>query len=344
MIVARLWSSVVVPPARSVAVLPNRDRIALAGAAVQIGADLALTQGAGGNLSMKSDGVLWVKASGTRFSDAQRTPIFLPVDLEMARGRLLDAEDLTGCVLQADDAAVGRPSIETAFHALMPHRHVLHAHSVGAIGASIAAPERAIAELESVGHVIAVPYSRPGMPLARALHDLGVAELPDDRIAIVLLGNHGLLVAAPDLDECVTAVRRVEALLAKPFDHLLEDVAGERVGWVRCSRIGALDTVERDLLRGGVLTPDEVVFLGDRPFGSVSDDSESQSPGVAHVDEDGTMWLSDTCSSDAAQIARSFIGVARAARNRGPVRYLTPADIDLLLDWDAEAWRREQER
>lgn len=285
---------------------------------------------------MKSRGVLWVKASGTRFEDALRTPIFLPVDLQAARAILLETEDLTDTVLRADGAPTGRPSIETAFHALLPHRYVLHVHSVGAIAASIRSPEAAITRLAPVGEVIAVPYRRPGLPLALTLGDAGVSDLAADRTAVVLLGNHGLLVAAPDLADCEQAVLQVEGLLAEPFDHLLDEVAGERAGWIRGSSVGALSADERDLLRGGALTPDEVVFLGERPF--------DRADGLAHVDDDGTLWLGERCSHDAAQIARSFIGVARAARGAGPVGYLTAEDIRLLQNWDAEAWRKEQQR
>ena len=48
---------------------------ALLAHSARIGADPALVQGAGGNTSLKRDGVLWVKASGTWLRDAERRAI-----------------------------------------------------------------------------------------------------------------------------------------------------------------------------------------------------------------------------------------------------------------------------
>ena len=46
----------------------------------RIGRDRLLVQGAGGNVSYKSNGALWIKASGTWLADAASQEIFVPVD------------------------------------------------------------------------------------------------------------------------------------------------------------------------------------------------------------------------------------------------------------------------
>jgi rhamnose utilization protein RhaD (predicted bifunctional aldolase and dehydrogenase) len=50
-----------------------------------------LTQAAGGNTSIKSDGVLWVKASGKWLARAEDEQIFVPVDLAGVRRRIAAA-------------------------------------------------------------------------------------------------------------------------------------------------------------------------------------------------------------------------------------------------------------
>ena len=47
---------------------------------VFLGDNLDWVQGAGGNTSVKENGVLWVKASGYWLSDAQNNNIFVPLD------------------------------------------------------------------------------------------------------------------------------------------------------------------------------------------------------------------------------------------------------------------------
>ncbi len=39
----------------------------------RLGQDPLRVQGAGGNTSIKSDGVMWIKASGTELADAERS-------------------------------------------------------------------------------------------------------------------------------------------------------------------------------------------------------------------------------------------------------------------------------
>ena len=48
----------------------------------KIGQDPLLVQGAGGNVSIKNDGILLVKASGTSLSQALDKNIFVQVDLD----------------------------------------------------------------------------------------------------------------------------------------------------------------------------------------------------------------------------------------------------------------------
>ncbi len=120
----------------------------------RVGADPLLVQAAGGNTSLKDDGVMWIKASGTWLKDAASRDIFVPVDqaaLVDALARRDPAADACLPFVRADLNSTGlRPSIETSVHALMPHRIVVHVHCVNTIAWAIrgdaeAAPRRAVA-------------------------------------------------------------------------------------------------------------------------------------------------------------------------------------------------------
>src|SRR5690348_5389329 len=93
--------------------------------AARVGRNPLLTQASTGNVSMKLDGVLWVKASGKWLADAADGDIFIPLDLSAVQAR----------VRQGLDPAIEyqNASIETAMHVTIPHRVVLHVHSVNTI-------------------------------------------------------------------------------------------------------------------------------------------------------------------------------------------------------------------
>src|SRR5579872_7357238 len=96
----------------------------------RVGGDPLLTQASTGNSSVKLDGVLWIKASGKWMADAANQDaaqdILMPLDLAAVIGE---------CVRQGIDPADRYPgaSVETAMHAVLPHRVVLHVHSINTI-------------------------------------------------------------------------------------------------------------------------------------------------------------------------------------------------------------------
>jgi ribulose-5-phosphate 4-epimerase/fuculose-1-phosphate aldolase len=187
-------------------VLDVHDLSALKAMSARVGRDLLLIQGAGGNNSVKIEGVIWVKASGTWLQDAERAPIFLPVDLDLARRRFSAGEEKVAAIPWSRTPAGLRPSIETSLHAFLPQPIVLHVHSVNVIAWCIRA-ERAPAlgdRLQGLNWAW-LPYCRPGLPLATQAAALAARGRAPD---VLLLGNHGLVVAGAD-----TAA--TEALLAE---------------------------------------------------------------------------------------------------------------------------------
>ena len=86
-----------------------------------IGVDRDFIQGAGGNVSWKEEGVLWVKASGTWLADAESDDIFVPVDLSTYRREINNGNlSVTPPLINGEKSR--RASIETLFHAIFPHQ------------------------------------------------------------------------------------------------------------------------------------------------------------------------------------------------------------------------------
>ena len=96
----------------------------------RVGGNPLLTQASTGNTSIKLDGILWIKASGRWMADALQDDILIPLDLVDVRAE---------CLQRDVDPAERYPgaSLETAMHAILPHRVVLHAHCVNTISCAV---------------------------------------------------------------------------------------------------------------------------------------------------------------------------------------------------------------
>ena len=115
-----------------------REFEALLDVSARVGADPLLVQGAGGNTSIKQDGTLWIKASGTWLWMPRRSDIMVPVALEpLARGAGTATSPAPRrpriSSLPKSTHPGLRPSIETTVHALMPQKVVIHVHCVETI-------------------------------------------------------------------------------------------------------------------------------------------------------------------------------------------------------------------
>lgn len=180
----------------------------------------------GGNTSIKAERTLWVKASGTMLSTIVADQ-FVAMDID-ALDRIWDAEypvekqqreqraleDLMAARLDRESTL--RPSVETLMHALFPQRLVVHTHPTLVNGLTCAVDgERAARELFG-DEALWIPSIDPGYTLSRDMHRR-MSEWRAARDgrwpALVLLQNHGLVVAAETADEVDAVHRRIAGLI-----------------------------------------------------------------------------------------------------------------------------------
>ena len=309
-----------------------------------MGADPLLVQAAGGNTSLKYEGVMWIKASGTWLRDAASKDIFVPANREALLTALARndpaCEACTDFVLADLNATGLRPSIETTVHALMPHRVVVHVHCVSTIAWAI----RSDAELRLAGKLkdfnwTFIPYARPGLSLANAI----AAHLKSG-ITVLILGNHGLVVAAETVVEAETLLYRVVKALTKPVRAVVPpDLAalhllckGTDYGLADSNETHALATDALALEKGknAVFYPDHVVFLGI----GVATEIES---GAALVALPGKGVLIRKDAKPAVEpMGRCLADVMRRVKADDPLTALSAEAIDRLVNWDAEKYRQ----
>ena|SRR5438128_3945502 len=125
----------------------------------RIGGDPLLTQASTGNSSIKLEGALWMKASGEWMANAIREDILIPLDLAEVKERVKHKVDPA--------ERYTRASIETAMHAVLPHRVVLHVHCVNTIAWAVRqdAPVQLEHQLDGLRWQW-ISYVPSGLPLA----------------------------------------------------------------------------------------------------------------------------------------------------------------------------------
>lgn len=326
----------------------------------RIGADPLLTQAAGGNTSLKVDGTLWIKASGTWLSQALERDIMVPVET----APLLDAvaavdpaaEEPQRFTVASLNASGLRPSIETTVHALMPQRVVLHVHCVDTIALAVRADcvEEAAPRLSSLDWAY-VPYVRPGLPLALAISEHR-ARRPD----VLVLGSHGLVVAAETVAEAAALLDDVKARLwiaprpAAPADEgrlsaysaaLADAGVAYRMPASDAAHAAATDPVSTEIAARGSLYPDHVIFLGEGS--AIASPGEAAAalldrvgaPPVSILLPGAGVLMRADAEAGADALARCLADVTARIPAGAPVRVLTAEERLQLTDWDAEKYR-----
>jgi rhamnose utilization protein RhaD (predicted bifunctional aldolase and dehydrogenase) len=245
----------------------ERELAYLRDLSARVGNDPLLVQASNGNTSIKLGGILWIKASGKWLAHAMQEEMLVPLELADAKESIRTGAEIAARYAQKDGL---RPSIETAMHAILRHRVVIHVHSINAIAWAIRldAPDQLKERLAGL-HWQWIPYAASGIPLAQEI-EKAVATAPETDVLI--LGNHGLVVCGQDCLTSEKLLREVERRLAivprrfpKPDATVLALIARfSKWQFPDVDSLHALgtDSVSRKILKGGVLYPCQAIYLG----------------------------------------------------------------------------------
>jgi rhamnulokinase len=303
-----------------------------------------------------------------------------------------------------------RPSVECPFHALLPEPIVVHTHPTTVNALTCAARGRQIAAELFGDTVLWIPYVDPGLPLARRiaaerrLHEARTGNAPPP---VMLLQNHGLVVAGASREEIVerssrvvdAVRRRIEA--AEPSGPLANvgsapvdeegrsPVSGEHARRAAAAIAGTLEDQRvrnggravavfddsrpalhiastpdgHAFVRGGPLTPDQIVYAGSWPLlieqmpreAEVAQvaatvrarleehvESTGGSPSIVVVAGLGLFAVADntTLAATARDVYLDAARVAAGAARLGGVRPMAPSERRFIEEWEAETYRR----
>jgi len=232
----------------------------------ELSQDRWISQGGGGNVSVKVGSFFFVKRSGCRLSS------LLPSDLVQLSMDSLDV------ITDSQAIQAAEPSIEYKLHAAIPHKYILHIHDVGLLRLMlIHGPSELKRILKSglAGTEIAVTtydYARPGDNLANLFK---MSPINSDKAFCALLENHGVVYCAnslKDLQDLISSVRRI--YLAEEVNRNVYQSERFRLedhsSWLKCVGRGPEDLMRADLSSEDVsslwrMYPDNIVYLGVSP-------------------------------------------------------------------------------
>ena len=320
---------------------PNEQFRALS---AKIGADALLVQGPGGNTSVKDETTLWIKASGTSLADAATQDIFVAVDLAKARAAIDDGSDGSCKDALSGEQQQLRPSIETTFHALLPHRYVFHYHSVRSIFHSICVARRwQLADaLGDIGMWAMVGYHQPGVELTRAIR----AARPATDCGIFVLENHGLIVADDDLERVAAQIGKIEETLDLPMETRPHPDSPALPGWQADPFCAMLATDQKlcEMAGAGSYYPDHVVFLGHALPRISLEELREKSPDDFAFPAVLVPGVGAYLKQNATAAQQAMLRCLAEVLSRLPDGWIPQpigADAEAkLLDWDAEKYRQ----
>lgn len=327
--------------------------VSLRDLSARVGSDPLLVQASNGNTSIKLDGILWIKASGKWLAHATREEMFVPLELEEVKESIQNYTELAPRYALKGGL---RPSIETAMHAVLRHRIVIHVHSINAIAWAIRldGPDQLKERLAGL-HWRWIPYAASGIPLAREI-EKAAAGAPETNVLV--LGNHGLVVCGHDcytVEKLLYEVERRLAITPRRFprpDTTVLAMIARLSGWqfpdVDSLHALGTDAVSRKILKGGVLYPCQAIFLGQTmpllpPAAAVSKfttrwNGKDRIPPFVAVERSGVMLNEKMTSAERA----TLIGLAQVTQRTeesARLRYLKEAEVTEVLGNGAHGCR-----
>jgi rhamnose utilization protein RhaD (predicted bifunctional aldolase and dehydrogenase) len=326
---------------------------ALRALSARLGSNPLLTQASSGNTSIKIDGVLWIKASGKWLIQADADDFLLPIPLAEAQ-RCLWKDRM---ILPTEPNSQGRAyaSIETAMHAAIPQKVVIHVHSVSTIAWAVRedGPQQLSALLSGLPWQW-IPYIPSGASLARKI---GVALACVPATSVFVLGNHGLVVSGNSCGAAEQLLAEVEqrlAIQARPAPTpneawLRQILAGSAWSLPLDAEVHSLatDPHSRRILTGGVLYPCQALFLpglsalaASFPFQEPYCDQRGHSTQqVSLIGNQGVLANQQITRAEREMLV-GLANVVQRIDPSAPLRYLTAPEIRDVLNGAGEQYRR----
>lgn len=317
----------------------------------QLGPRADYFQGGGGNISVKVDEMMYIKASGRRIDSVTsegglakvlHSPIkefYEGLDQKVDTTELITMNSeivLKNTINGLGGTAVTKPSMEVGFHSLLG-KFVIHSHSVYANILNCTEDGDEVLRKMFPGIVI-IPYELPGAPLTVALSQ----KVNAGSTASIFLTNHGLIVsaengsAAHQLHEAINAKLRQQLDITTPYPKV--KVRKGRDGIYESGSV-YLFNLESELretsIDDNLLFPDQAVYMNKVTYNNkVQGDINFCNGKIRYSDN-----LTDALAREETLIA--WVYITRQAKRLGlRLRPLSTADKYAISGLESEKYRK----
>lgn len=346
----------------------------------------------GGNTSFKDESTLYVKASGfplatigpEGFARMDRRALAKIWKAEYPQAeREREAAALADLMAARVEGEEKRPSVETLMHELFPYPLVVHTHPSLVNGITCANDGEQAAKRLFGSRLLWVPAIEPGYILAREMqrtareHEERTGTFPK----LVLLQNHGLVIAGENAAEIDAMHQEVERLIRRSlvrepdmsavegdpaslnrwtaaietaFDHHVTIVFEANIELVR-----RLESVETFAPLSSAFSPDHIVyagsapvFVGPTPLNSAAglrslitsyEREHGSQPRIIAVEGLGVFAVAETPEACATAIAlfNDEVKIAAYAESFGGARPLDEHLVTFIEGWEVEHYRKK---
>jgi len=231
----------------------------------KLGSNFLLTQGPGGNTSIKIKEDIYIKKSGMYLSDSNKKSVFQKVNLKDVRFFYKNE--------QSDKKFLKSLSIETPLHVLLNDKYVFHYHSISSIITSLIYSKSQIKNYIEENAINFVDYKRPGYELALEVYNKKSCEL----VSSYFLENHGMIVSGDNIENVYKNIYFNENMFSKIIDfEKLENLINNIDLKVKnkCVTFTNLNpNLNFEIFNNKFFFPDHAVFL---PFKFIKINSKNQ--------------------------------------------------------------------
>ncbi len=322
----------------------------------------------GGNTSMKEDGVMYVKGSGSALKDAV-TETFVGMDMQKLDAMMTDTypsddvereakflRDITNAKLPGEEAK--RPSVEALLHALFKQKFVLHLHPSLVNGLTCSQNGERECHRLFGDSVKWMPECKPGYVLAKSIKT--IFDESAKPVKTVLLENHGVFFASDTVEGLATQLNGMMNALNMMiteypsvesnapdagFADKIKRVTGKKFVLFNASPT-ALAFCESSNAAQPVMkpfTPDQIVYCGPRvKFANCEGCLDSIDANVIYVKGVGVYCAGDTerACQNCMTLTKDAMKIATYSKAFGGYKHMSAGLVDFIVNWEVESYRK----
>lgn len=316
----------------------------------QLGQGIIHTQGAGGNISVKINDKMFIKASGMLLSSALQENIFTETKLSDVK-LAFERKDIS--LIKKNAKNILKPSIETVVHGIIPRKYIVHTHNLNSLLYLVRKDcDKILKEkLKNFKYDYEIiDYAKPGLELAEKIYKTDV-----NKLSVYLLKNHGVIFTSNNIDEIYNQIHDLSKALfidnIKYFEYRINKDIDFEILRKNNIRLFPLSNVHSlvfgkdsiyNLEKYWALYPDHLVFLGHRP--NICDDMDfmdnyiERDNAILFVKDRGVFVKGEILKAQIDQLS-AYAYIINNTEYKDDLSPLSENEIMNIVNWESETYR-----